>query len=313
MEKSPENRALSAREADPTTVDAERWMRDSGVLFALPAIWIDHDSPAIVESLLGVLCSILQLDGAYARVDLPGEYPALESWRPATPRIPPEFLLSHETSPSAPFRTVQVVVSELGEVRVARLTVSLPRARGLVLTSSTRSDFPTATEAHIIRVAVSQAAISIHSANALLQEQHARFAAEAAALKQSEALHALIDDVEPFVATISRSVLDAARIVTEVAPPEVPAAPLDLPVAKGSATLARRRDGSGRAMPIEPLTPREREVLGLLAQGLSNREIASLIWLSARTVERHVTSLYRKIGVARRSEATAFAFRHGEA
>ena len=40
-------------------------------------------------------------------------------------------------------------------------------------------------------------------------------------------------------------------------------------------------------------------------------EIAGVLWLSDRTVERHITGLYRKIGVARRSEATAFALRHG--
>jgi DNA-binding NarL/FixJ family response regulator len=50
--------------------------------------------------------------------------------------------------------------------------------------------------------------------------------------------------------------------------------------------------------------------LGLLAQGLSNKEISGILWLSDRTVERHITSLYRKIGVDRRSEATAFALRH---
>jgi DNA-binding NarL/FixJ family response regulator len=52
-------------------------------------------------------------------------------------------------------------------------------------------------------------------------------------------------------------------------------------------------------------------VLGLLAQGLSNKEIAGVLVLSDRTVERHISSLYRKIGVERRSEATAFALRHG--
>ncbi len=52
-------------------------------------------------------------------------------------------------------------------------------------------------------------------------------------------------------------------------------------------------------------------MLGLLAQGLSNKEIAGVLWLSERTVERHFTGVYRKIGVERRSEATAFALRHG--
>jgi DNA-binding NarL/FixJ family response regulator len=49
----------------------------------------------------------------------------------------------------------------------------------------------------------------------------------------------------------------------------------------------------------------------LLAEGLSNKEIAAELWLSDRTVERHITGLYRKIGAQRRTEATAFAVRHG--
>jgi DNA-binding NarL/FixJ family response regulator len=49
---------------------------------------------------------------------------------------------------------------------------------------------------------------------------------------------------------------------------------------------------------------------GIAKHVLSNKEIASALWLSERTVERHITSLYRKIRVERRSEATAFALRH---
>ncbi|WP_235934170.1 response regulator transcription factor, partial [Agromyces humi] len=79
-----------------------------------------------------------------------------------------------------------------------------------------------------------------------------------------------------------------------------------------SARRARRTNGDDDGRSPQPtLTRREMEVLGLLAQGLSNKEIAGVMWLSDRTVERHITSLYRKIGVARRSEATAFALRHG--
>ncbi len=59
------------------------------------------------------------------------------------------------------------------------------------------------------------------------------------------------------------------------------------------------------------LTGREAEVLGLLAQGRSNKEIAARLDLSVRTVERHITSCYRKIGARRRTEAMAFALMHG--
>src|SRR5581483_4071820 len=62
------------------------------------------------------------------------------------------------------------------------------------------------------------------------------------------------------------------------------------------------------------LTAREREVLGLLAQGLPNDAIAAELVLSVRTVERHVENLYAKIGVSgrtARAAATAWAYAHG--
>ena len=52
-------------------------------------------------------------------------------------------------------------------------------------------------------------------------------------------------------------------------------------------------------------------MLGLLAAGHSNKEIAAQLFLSERTVERHITTVYRKIGTHRRTEAMAFALRHG--
>lgn len=45
-------------------------------------------------------------------------------------------------------------------------------------------------------------------------------------------------------------------------------------------------------------------------QGLSNKQIAAALWVSDRTVERHITGLYRKLGVQRRPEAIALALRH---
>jgi DNA-binding NarL/FixJ family response regulator len=59
------------------------------------------------------------------------------------------------------------------------------------------------------------------------------------------------------------------------------------------------------------LSRREAEVLRLIAAGRSNREIAAELFLSVRTVERHVTNLYGKIGARGRADATAFALRHG--
>jgi DNA-binding CsgD family transcriptional regulator len=59
------------------------------------------------------------------------------------------------------------------------------------------------------------------------------------------------------------------------------------------------------------LTPREVEVLRLVAQGLTNRQIAEVLVISERTAINHVSHIFAKIGVEHRSAATAFALRHG--
>ena len=66
-----------------------------------------------------------------------------------------------------------------------------------------------------------------------------------------------------------------------------------------------------RPAAVTPLSPRELEVLRLLAAGESNRQIARRLGLSPHTVERHVANLYRKIGARGRADATAYALRSG--
>jgi DNA-binding CsgD family transcriptional regulator len=64
------------------------------------------------------------------------------------------------------------------------------------------------------------------------------------------------------------------------------------------------------AMPPAGLTGREAEILRLLADGKTNREIAATLVLSVHTIERHLANAYRKIGARNRAEATAFALRN---
>jgi DNA-binding CsgD family transcriptional regulator len=59
------------------------------------------------------------------------------------------------------------------------------------------------------------------------------------------------------------------------------------------------------------VTPREAEVLALLAEGRSTREIAARLYLSPKTVERHIANLAGKVGVGGRAELVAYAARHG--
>ena len=74
-----------------------------------------------------------------------------------------------------------------------------------------------------------------------------------------------------------------------------------------TAVLAERGEGA----PAIPLTPRELEVLALLAGGRSNREIAESLVLSERTVARHIANIYGKIGAHGRADATTYAVRNG--
>jgi DNA-binding CsgD family transcriptional regulator len=70
------------------------------------------------------------------------------------------------------------------------------------------------------------------------------------------------------------------------------------------------RSGPGRVGGSHELSKRELEVLRLLSSGETNKEIASDLVLSVRTVDRHVSNIYAKLGVSSRAAATTFAHEH---
>ena len=83
-------------------------------------------------------------------------------------------------------------------------------------------------------------------------------------------------------------------------------------VARMSGTRAPADAGTPDGIPTpEELTPRELEVLQMLAQGLSNRAIAEALYISDRTVQAHLTSIYAKMGVQTRLDAVLTAMRRG--
>jgi DNA-binding CsgD family transcriptional regulator/tetratricopeptide (TPR) repeat protein len=75
----------------------------------------------------------------------------------------------------------------------------------------------------------------------------------------------------------------------------------------------RARDLTGSTRPAFPdkLTGREVEVLRLIAAGRTNKQISDDLVLSPRTVARHITNIYAKIGAENKAEATSYAIRHG--
>ena len=79
----------------------------------------------------------------------------------------------------------------------------------------------------------------------------------------------------------------------------------------GKVLTALARGDAADSGPLEPLTEREVEVLHLLAEGMTNKDIAQALTLSVRTVEAHLRSIYSKLGVESRTEAALWAVRNG--
>lgn len=76
-------------------------------------------------------------------------------------------------------------------------------------------------------------------------------------------------------------------------------------------STGRARKSDPEAAKIATLSPREREVVTLIADGMRNRRIAETLFISEATVSHHLTSIFNKLGVTDRSQLIAFAYRRG--
>jgi DNA-binding NarL/FixJ family response regulator len=77
----------------------------------------------------------------------------------------------------------------------------------------------------------------------------------------------------------------------------------------GSEPGVRSQDAKQRSLALD-LTPREQDVIGLLGHGLSNPQIGEKLHLSARTIEKYVSSLFRKTDTTNRAELLRYAIEH---
>ena len=109
---------------------------------------------------------------------------------------------------------------------------------------------------------------------------------------------------------VLKSVAD--RELVEAAAPPCAASRSSTPAP--SRTLVRDyldRIRRGGAVPDQILTPREDEVVKLIAEGHSSKEIAALLVISVKTVERHRANILAKLGMRDRTELTRYAIRAG--
>jgi DNA-binding NarL/FixJ family response regulator len=76
-----------------------------------------------------------------------------------------------------------------------------------------------------------------------------------------------------------------------------------------SQLMARLRDRTAKADPLAMLTGQERRILELIGEGLTNRQIGERMFLAEKTVKNYTSALFVKLGMARRTQAAAYAAR----
>jgi predicted ATPase/DNA-binding CsgD family transcriptional regulator/DNA-binding XRE family transcriptional regulator len=161
-----------------------------------------------------------------------------------------------------------------------------------------RQDWATATERFEAAIASSQAGGHPHDvveAMIGLGRVRALTGDHRAAVARLRAAHALATEIGNPQRLAEAEAALAEAALAEVAGPD-PAGPAAA--------------GEGPSRP-ENLTGRQAEVLALLATGLSNKQIAAELYLSTATVERHLATIYRNLGLGGRVEAARFAMENG--
>jgi DNA-binding NarL/FixJ family response regulator len=123
-------------------------------------------------------------------------------------------------------------------------------------------------------------------------------------LAAADAYHAM---TEP---RAHRAPLEPAAAATELRV-EVRAGRLDADAAEAVLAAAGHRTSTRRRSAPAGMTPRELEVLLLVARGASNKEIARALVIAEKTAANHVEHIYAKIDVSTRAAAALYAMRHG--
>ena len=103
----------------------------------------------------------------------------------------------------------------------------------------------------------------------------------------------------------------SAYIVKSVNPVDLPGALRQAVEGNVFSTIGLPDATAAGAAKAAGLTDREAVILGALARGLSNEQIAKELWVAEQTVKFHLTNVYRKLGVSNRTEAARYAYQQG--
>ena len=158
---------------------------------------------------------------------------------------------------------------------VCVLDVSMPKLTGLQV----------AHELHQQNPGITTLMLSMHDDDRYLFE----------ALKAGASGYVLKREADQFLVNAIRSVAEGSPFLTNAA--------------QGS--LVRSWIADEAATPQEPLTPREQEVLKLIAEAHTNKQIGEILHLSEKTVESHRGNILRKLGMRDRVELVRYAIRRG--
>ncbi|HEY1737078.1 MAG TPA: response regulator transcription factor [Acidimicrobiia bacterium] len=176
------------------------------------------------------------------------------------------------------------------------IDVTMPVLDGVEATRRIHSQWPD----------ISIVVLTMHAEDALKAE--ALRAGAAAFLTKDSAMHELVATVDAVTRGETMSADVAAQIVREFEPLAGVAASHAHAAHNGNGHAPAHTNGKGDG---SPLTPREEEILQLIADGRSTTEAARELFISAKTVKNHLASIYAKLDARDRTQAVLYAVRSG--
>ena len=185
---------------------------------------------------------------------------------------------------------------------VILMDLRMPRVDGVEATRRLRENDPAVKVVVLTTYADDQSVLDALRAGAL-----GYLTKDAGAAEIQQALRRVVSGQAALDPAVQRSLVEAiATVPASQLPPPGSAWP-------GPASPGTELPGpaSGTPAPPDGLTPREAEVLMLIAAGLSNTEIAERLVVSEATVKSHVNHMLPKIGARDRAQAVGYAYRHG--